>query len=1114
MNPGPSMTFVHLYKHVCTIIVLTVAAIPLQAMAKDSLFKPSHTPWVSSADGRDIRCTLLVTPLGETDAYELAHQASWNERIFVVTDENEKVESTFKKSLNTTDVLIITQAAWDIVSPATQTTIIDKLNKGIGLVLFSEKADLTFIDSLEMSALPIELKPGYSMPLRIVEETLGFQFATFKNEHNRVVQVEHHSPSFPHTLIPIEHIDEVKPKIIYDYRIGTIIRAVQWSANKKTSLGIESIIPPDTTHPDPSIVPPQIPPEFLEYMLDSQMPMPTTPIKLKLTRPSSKSYSIDVRMRQPHRDLDFSFTQIDTFPKEQDTHTFHIPILKGEVWMDVWLRDGLDIIDWHSIELQQESWPKLTKVEFSKRRVNPTDLIEANFYVRPNRFTPKSTYAYMLIRNQYDRVINTKRLIVTPQGGEFSISMNWNDIQSQTLRVELYLNDNSRGLSEWGRRTGSYAFADLTVKQPLAPTLQWGIEGEILDEPALAKKNQWLHQTMGAKHLHVPSSGIPHDLTCIAHVNAFPQILNPDSAKQKLCYSSQEFREDQYTHLERWLFRHPPDANQVIALTSPKIDSINSHLSTCDSDSCLEYLQKQLKSLYPTVDVLNEYWGTQFSHWEDIRVPKNIPLDSPPWFNIHTIEEQLFNETIRHAHQQLSNYTVKQPIGIKLSTTETTPFSHHWSDLLSNAEWIDTPNNHLLIDKIGSFRSKAALTNISLTPDDFIQSPQWLWHALLLGTNSLSIGDSHGQDEAIEVVAQEYRTIPHGVRSLIQASTPAPASVAIYENNNARIHALADENNRLMHTQNAAISTLQSLGIQYQFVSFGQMLDDTLKNFPLLMLLQIDSLSLEEEAFLIQYDKGGGTILADQAPGKLDEHGRTVSEKRPLMKHITQIDISDEQSLDNILKDNPIERLHPNITKTSASSFRWFNYRYGKATLYGLIAKNPKKHSPPSLSIPNPLWAFDILKDETTDLRYRQENLRPKINNRGAGLFVTLPYRVSRILLDAPAEALIGQRLYFKSTLKTYDALPGDHLLAVRLLDSQGNSIPYYETVIEHKEGETEATGFIPLAHNEPLGVYALEVRDVLTGTIALHPFRVVNTLTPETEGSPKSPSAKSVFSK
>ena len=111
----------------------------------------------------------------------------------------------------------------------------------------------------------------------------------------------------------------------------------------------------------------------------------------------------------------------------------------------------------------------------------------------------------------------------------------------------------------------------------------------------------------------------------------------------------------------------------------------------------------------------------------------------------------------------------------------------------------------------------------------------------------------------------------------------------------------------------------------------------------------------------------------------------------------------------------------------------------------------------------------------------------------------SLPYRVKGIVLNAPAEVIFGQRLFFDARIDAEGAVTARHPLHVTFSTIEGQELTYYAKTVRTENGELRE--YIPLARNEREGNYTLTVRDALTGLQASTPVKV---LTGESVGRAK----------
>ena len=181
---------------------------------------------------------------------------------------------------------------------------------------------------------------------------------------------------------------------------------------------------------------------------------------------------------------------------------------------------------------------------------------------------------------------------------------------------------------------------------------------------------------------------------------------------------------------------------------------------------------------------------------------------------------------------------------------------------------------------------------------------------------------------------------------------------------------------------------------------------------------------------------------------------------------------------DAFLESQKIPRLFP--LRDLISGTECFAFQYGDAQILAILA--------------NPFDDFVSSKNEILgdpkrtyyDLRTGKQLSHPqKIPVRlGQGevfLASSLPYKVEELRLTTVNRVEQGKRLPLRVTLKSAAETLGTHIVHVSLTKSTGESFRHYEQDIVCVKGQGD--GYIPLALNDPLGIYQIVVRDVLSGT-------------------------------
>ena len=392
---------------------------------------------------------------------------------------------------------------------------------------------------------------------------------------------------------------------------------------------------------------------------------------------------------------------------------------------------------------------------------------------------------------------------------------------------------------------------------------------------------------------------------------------------------------------------------------------------------------------------------------------------------------------------------------------------------------LNVPFDPLLLDKVQAYRQAESITGFFIPTQGVETSAQWPWYALFHGINTVWIDRP---DAAMESLSQEFQVIRQGLDVLLDTADSVPAQLAIYENTATRLSLDEAGLEALRSAQQSLVDALQSAGVAYTFVSYTHLLDTGLSAYRVVVLPQVHALSMEEDVLLAQYVEQGGRLLADTLPGTLDENGQGVQEARDLRGKVTLYSL--KEGFQEVATDFDLPSTHPTPVKkmTGDSKLHWFHHRYGEAELYSVLRYDDKS-SLLALHIPEGFWGYDLLEGQGSQKSHTYTDLiTPTLNDAGAGMVAYLPYRVSRLILELPEEISLGKRLNYSVTLKTFDALPGDHILFVRLLDDRGHSLKHYEHTVDYHAGEKNAEGYLPLALNETRGRYTLEVRDLLTG--------------------------------
>ncbi|MFP6582699.1 MAG: alpha-amylase family protein [Candidatus Hydrogenedentota bacterium] len=1047
-------------------------------------FSKFHSRWAQSLAGSTPQLLFVVNEHELGDAHEIAWQIDANS-VFEVVESGERffTESDLLRS----DAFIVSVGVWNNLADGDRQSFLDRVKEGSGLVLLETNADsndglLTVPYSLLPT--PASLNPDVAIPPQVLATGTAFTWKVGSHGQGRVAYGVSPASSLHHGLIPVTHLRGIDARLPYDYHVGQVIRALLWAVAFDAPARIKKLERLEEELPSAEEIPPQIPAKYMQYMNDVRLRSTTGVFQLQLTEPASVPLSVSLRVRHPFRDVQWEVPELLQIPKGATQVHFYLPLGRGDACIDLWLSHKNDVSDWASIGIYANIWPMLEEVAFSKTLVSPNDSIEVEFSVRQNLFTPAQTFAHLVLRDTFDRVVAFKVVPVNPNGNVVKARFGWTDALTASLKLDIYLLENAVGLpDDWYKRQASYAGTQLVVERPTRSGLHWILNDMALNEPESYRRFREL-SALGLNGLvvgnaaWVDTAAIESNLDTIVTFDAFSRI-SPDAATTRVpCLTSLEWQQAQYERAADWSVWARTHGVAYTMLLEP--EGIPAFSDACDSATCRAAFRSDLQRYYPNLDALNRSWQSNYATWGEIDAPVS---ESP-----HAAEVDYFRSRMdihARAYADVSGYLREFDAGIHsaISLSAPTPV---FSPLMALSQLNVALASPVSLAKLRSYSSFNARVGVQIGSDDFGNPAQWPWRSVFNRMEVIQTpepvemyaGNTLSEfSESLSAIRDGYDTL------LLQAKTDS-ADVAVYENA-ASLHASDKEGRQVMQArQSRLVDALREGNLLYDFVSYEQLMETGLSRYALVLIPHAPALSAEEIAIFERFEKDGGVLGVSEGTGVLNEHG-VVAPDQFKVRAASNWSIDDEVNLAETLSELS-KKLHlptqaPALKKSLQSDARvdWFRFHYGAATIVAAIREPDGRRVKPELVLADGHWAYDMIAGELLSVK----KPRLQFDERGVGLVSMLPYRVSRLILDGPNVLQAGQRLSFSVEVKTFDALPEEHWILVRLRDPNEESIEYYRTQIACVDGKGRA--YIPIALNETPGRYTLEVRDVLTGMTA-----------------------------
>jgi hypothetical protein len=543
------------------------------------------------------------------------------------------------------------------------------------------------------------------------------------------------------------------------------------------------------------------------------------------------------------------------------------------------------------------------------------------------------------------------------------------------------------------------------------------------------------------------------------------------------------------------------------------------------SPSSLAGFRAWLRVRYGTIGTLNRQWGSGFASWNQVmpltavEAVRRADGNYAAWADFREWMDVSFFRALKMARDAVHSVAPKAIATIEGGQAPGTG-GYDYS-LLSRAldgfELYDAGGN---IDMIRSFSPHAVLLTTSFEGGP--AEKRRVWREVLRGGRGLILWDDGADyvaaDAALGTRGREaagyYNEIRNGVGALLINSRPWPTGIAIhYSPASQRIAWILAEKAKgeagieaataadhppddMTLSRDSLCRTLANRGYQYRFVASRQVEEGTLRTGGIHTLVLAGSIALSsvEAAEIRRFVRHGGLVIADGEPGVFDTHGRRLTMPRlsdwfPSGKPSTPVGIgrgravpmegADFQSIADVLQRNGVEPTFP-VTDPRGGGVPEVEVhalRNGAVTLLGLLSGATTAQSRVvTLTLPSAGFVYDLRSGNAL--------------GRGRRFSVPLEPDEPTILAVSP-RPLAAPRLSVPHHLHPGDigrirvhATPsrreGTRIFHVAIYDPTGTLRPAYSGNLLSHDGR--ATMVLPMAANDPAGVWRVKATDVISG--------------------------------
>jgi hypothetical protein len=775
------------------------------------------------------------------------------------------------------------------------------------------------------------------------------------------------APMF-HNLLPDIALRSIVREAEYDNVWSFYVRAVRWMLGVEPATKIQRLVDLTPKGPDPIDTPPQLPREFVQATIDSAMQVPIRTFNVYFSNPLPKKFDLEVQIRFPDRNINWRYPWGEPLRKGAEFASVLIPVGLGDSWVDIFLKDGDNVVDWYTHRSFVKGWPEIDNVKFPRFIVQPNDSYEVTFDVREQIETPnggqisRNDFVYALLRatDSYGRVIGETQQKLDLTNDTQSVVLNWTNALGEFIQLDLFLDEVMQGkIGNWHEEQGAHAEAPLLIQQPDTETPFYvAMDGVTVNQPNnLARLNELSRNRLGylvvdTRFPYGPGA-LLHDLDQIPKAPFFRFDPSIPVDRWLMIQQSHEVREHLLDRLLPLIQEQKLYRQSLLYVDDVEIlKAIQRAESISDEDLVYQFVQ-WLQTRYTDLSQVGDRWDIELEYWSDVhRASENAGKNSMLVQDIRAfllvryvsmLQEffRIFRDELDTVRLVVASETFVTLNELGADTSYLEPFSTMGAEI--------PKRSHIIV----------AEKDLALWAEPSLQ----LWHYFIKGARGV----------------------------WFQSATVGGISAT----------------NVYWNGKDGLDDTIQEVLTTH--VTMNDYLFPLMDTFnPLFMGKGLPGIHTKNKFTGTRYD--------------FEHEGRTISAWLPELG-------------------------------------------------------NPYDQKKVSIEAPKKMFVYDMSSGEMV-APGKKGNFD---NSSKAPLWVSsLPYGISRLLVDSPKKITGGARVPLSITLRTTEKLPGDHWIHFQVRGPDGKILRHYSQTIFCPSGQGETV--MQMALNEMAGRYELEFRDILTG--------------------------------
>jgi len=612
------------------------------------------TIWATPSKDKPVEVLCIGPMSGLSDFLDLADQIPMKLTTLgvksslnpvLLDDEYESLETALEKN-NSVDLVIIANVRQEGLNRDELSALRKLIQNGAGLIWV--RFDSVLPESLESivgreSQRSAELNSELSRGLVREWGSLGIGQHVRQGSigKGQFVDIEILAPApLFHNLIPNIAGKSIARDAEYDDIWSFYSRCIRSIMERTPEVNIVGLVDLAPKGPDLINTPPQLPRKFIQASIDSAITAPVRTFELFFSEPLPKKYELQIQLRYPDRDLKKIYAWDETVPKGTKSLPILVPAGLGTSWVDVFLMDGKNIVDWYTHTSVARGWPEIEGLRFPRIMVQPNDSYEVTFSVRKRLESNQSSqilgneFVYALLRatDAYGRIVGETQKRLNLNEEIQTVAVNWTDALGKSIHLDLFVDEARQGqITNWHEEQGAYANATLVIQQPeTAVPFYLAMDGVIVNEPNNLDELELLSRN-GLEYLVVDSGSRYGPAAILNDLNQIPRVrfLDYDPSlrfdRWLMEQQSMAVRENTFNHTLSVLQELKLYRQSIIYIEDSAIlRAIQRARSIADEELGYQFVG-WLKENEFNLSYLRDRWGVELEFWSDVHLATENP---------------------------------------------------------------------------------------------------------------------------------------------------------------------------------------------------------------------------------------------------------------------------------------------------------------------------------------------------------------------------------------------------------------------------------------------------------------------------------------------------------